>query len=216
MVKRLFDIILSLFGLVVFSPLLAYTALRIKSEDGGPVFYRGVRVGIRGEPFRIFKFRSMVVDAEKTGGPSSSDEDPRITVAGRFIRKFKLDELAQLFNVLVGDMSFVGPRPEVQKYVDMYTDGQKIILGVRPGITDWASLWNSDEGAVLDMFGDPDEGYETYIRPRKLGLQMKYVRERNLFIDMSIIIRTVLAVFSDKKPQAVVELEELRHRGKEE
>jgi lipopolysaccharide/colanic/teichoic acid biosynthesis glycosyltransferase len=143
--KRLFDIIFSLFGLIVLFPLLFALAILIKREDGAPVFYRGVRVGQYGKPFRIFKFRTMVVNAENIGGPSTADDDPRITGIGKFIRKYKLDELPQLINVLKGEMSVVGPRPEVPFYVNMFTEEEKAILSVRPGITDWASLWNPDE-----------------------------------------------------------------------
>ncbi|HOX22310.1 MAG TPA: sugar transferase, partial [Elusimicrobiales bacterium] len=149
MLKRVFDIWLALFGLLIFALPLCLIAVLIKVEDGGPVFYRGRRVGRHGQPFFIFKFRSMVVNAEKIGASSTSDDDARITRIGKLLRKLKLDELPQLFNVLSGDMSFVGPRPEVQKFVDMYTEEEKAILTLRPGITDWASLWNADEGKVL-------------------------------------------------------------------
>ena len=142
MAKRFFDIVATTIGLILLCPLLFLIAWRIKAEDGGPVFYRGVRVGLHGKPFRIFKFRTMVMDADKIGGFSTSDDDPRITQAGRFLRKYKLDELPQLINVLKGEMSLVGPRPEVKKFTDMYTDDEKVILTVRPGITDWASMWN--------------------------------------------------------------------------
>ena len=135
MVKRLFDFICSVIGLFVLGPFLFLIALRIKKEDDGPVFYRGVRVGLHGKPFRIFKFRTMVVDADKIGGFSTSDDDPRITQAGRFLRKYKLDELPQLINVLKGEMSLVGPRPEVKKFTDMYTDDEKVILTYGAGRT---------------------------------------------------------------------------------
>jgi lipopolysaccharide/colanic/teichoic acid biosynthesis glycosyltransferase len=147
MTKRLFDFLCSLLGLVFLSPVLFWVSWKIKREDGGPVFYRGVRVGLKGRLFRIYKFRTMVVYAEKLGPSSTSAEDPRITRIGQTLRKYKLDELPQLINVLAGDMSFVGPRPEVQRFTDMYMDEEKTILTVRPGITDWASLWNSDEAA---------------------------------------------------------------------
>jgi len=137
--------------------LLLWIAWRIRREDGGPVFYRGVRVGLRGKPFRIFKFRTMVVNAEKFGASSTSDDDPRITGIGKFLRKYKLDELPQLINVLKGDMSLVGPRPQVKWAVDLYTEEDKALLTVRPGITDWASIWNSDEAAVLAGAENADE-----------------------------------------------------------
>ena len=151
---------------------------------------------MRGRPFRIFKFRTMVVDAEKIGGPSTAADDPRITKVGKFLRKYKWDELPQLFNVLKGEMSFVGPRPEVQHYVDMFTEGEKVILSVRPGITDWASLWNPDEGAVLAGSLDPEKTYMEEIRPTKLRLQLKYVKERSFRGDLSIIYQTIMTVVS--------------------
>jgi lipopolysaccharide/colanic/teichoic acid biosynthesis glycosyltransferase len=136
----------------------------------------------------------MVVDAEKRGGSSTSDADPRLTNVGRGLRRRKLDELPQLFNVLKGDMSLVGPRPEVREYVDMYTSEEKAILQVRPGITDWASLWNSDEGAVLARYSDPDAAYRELIRPTKMRLQLEYVRTRSMTVDLKILALTVCRV----------------------
>jgi lipopolysaccharide/colanic/teichoic acid biosynthesis glycosyltransferase len=194
MLKRSFDIISSFFGLAVVSPVLVTIAILIKKEDGGPVFYRGARVGRFGKPFRIFKFRTMVVNAEKLGGPSTADDDPRVTKVGKFIRKFKLDELPQLINVLKGEMSVVGPRPEVQMYVDMFTEEEKAILSVRPGITDWASIWNPDEGAILAGSPDPEKTYMEKIRPEKIRLQLKYVRERTFWNDLKIIAQTIITI----------------------
>jgi len=194
MLKRLFDIVLSLFGLILISPVLVALAIMIKKEDRGPVFYRGVRVGRFGKLFRIFKFRTMVVNAEKLGGPSTADDDPRITKVGNFIRKFKLDELPQLINVLKGEMSFVGPRPEVQMYVDMFTEEERAILSVRPGITDWASIWNPDEGGILAGSLDPEKTYMEKIRPEKIRLQLKYVRERSFWNDLKIIAQTIITI----------------------
>lgn len=194
MLKRAFDFLSSLIGLILISPVLVTIAILIKKEDGGPVFYRGVRVGRFGKPFRIFKFRTMVLNAEKLGGPSTADDDPRITKTGKFIRKFKLDELPQLLNVLKGEMSIVGPRPEVQMYVDMFTDEEKSILNVRPGITDWASMWNPDEGAILAGSPDPEKTYIEKIRPEKIRLQLKYVRERSFLVDLKIIFKTLETV----------------------
>jgi lipopolysaccharide/colanic/teichoic acid biosynthesis glycosyltransferase len=185
--KRLFDVVVSSLVLLVLSPVLGAVALAIWREDGGPVFYRGERIGRSGRPFRIFKFRTMVPDAEKRGGSSTADDDPRITVSGRFLRKKKLDELPQLINVLAGRMSLVGPRPEVKYYVGMFTDEEKAILSVRPGITDWASLWNPDEGAILAGRPDPEKAYQEEIRPEKIRLQLKYVRERSFGIDLKIL-----------------------------
>ncbi|MBS3918864.1 MAG: sugar transferase [Deltaproteobacteria bacterium] len=194
MLKRTFDFLSSLVGLILVSPVLVTIAILIKREDGGPVFYRGGRVGRFGKLFKIFKFRTMVVNAEKLGGPSTADDDPRITKMGKFIRKFKLDELPQLLNVLKGEMSIVGPRPEVQMYVDMFTEEEKAILSVRPGITDWASIWNPDEGALLAGSPDPEKTYMEKIRPEKIRLQLKYVRERSFLIDLKIIAQTIITI----------------------
>lgn len=203
--KRCFDLICSLVGLTVLSPLLLWIAWRIKREDSGPVFYRGLRVGLQGRTFHILKFRTMVVNAEKLGGSSTSDDDPRITKMGKVLRKYKLDELPQLFNVLIGEMSLVGPRPEIKRYTDLYTEEQKAIFTVRPGITDWASLWNSDEGAVLAGAKDPDKAFEELIQPTKLKLQLKYVRERSFWVDLKIIILTLLAIVRPNS-QAVLDI----------
>ena len=192
--KRLFDIICSSLGVILLSPVIIVIAAIILIEDRFPVFYRGVRVGRCGKLFRIYKYRSMVRNAESVGGDSTADDDPRITRIGKFLRKYKLDELPQLINVLKGDMSIVGPRPEIRKYVDQYNEEEKQILTVRPGITDWASIWNADEGALLAGAKDPDRAYEELIRPTKLKLQLKYVRERSFFTDMKIIFLTMLAV----------------------
>jgi len=194
--KRFFDIAAATLGLVFLSPFLLWIAWLIRREDGGPVFYRGVRVGLRGKLFRIFKFRTMVVDAEKMGASSTSDDDLRITWIGKFLRKYKLDELPQLINVLTGGMSIVGPRPEVQRYTDMYTQEEKAILTVRPGITDWASIWNADEGAALTGMADPEKAYEELIRPTKLKLQLKYVNEQSFLTDLKIILLTLLAIIN--------------------
>ncbi|MCA8997332.1 MAG: sugar transferase [Planctomycetaceae bacterium] len=190
MAKRCFDIVLSSIGILLAGPAILALAAIVKLTSPGPVLYCGVRVGRHNKPFRIMKFRSMVVNAEKLGAASTAGHDPRITKIGHFMRKYKLDELPQLFNVWLGTMSFVGPRPEVQKFVDMYTDEEKIILNMRPGITDWASIWNSDEGHVLDGAPDADAAYAELIRPTKLQLQMKYAREHSVWTDMKIIFYT--------------------------
>ena len=198
--KRIFDIVLSALGLLLLGPALLFLAAAIKLDSPGPVFYRGVRVGRHGRPFRIYKFRSMVVDAEAKGASSTSGSDPRVTRSGRFIRRLKLDELSQLINVFLGDMSLVGPRPEVRKFVDRYTEEEKVILTVRPGITDWASIKYHNEGEIIESSGiaDADEAYERLIRPGKLLLQMKYVRERTLWIDIKIILCTILTIVSGR------------------
>lgn len=190
LLKRSFDISVSLTGLIILSPVLLMISALIKAEDGGPVFYKGVRVGLNGKEFRMFKFRTMVLNADKIGGPSTADNDPRITRIGRFLRKYKLDEIPQLVNVFRGEMSIVGPRPEVLFYVNMFTEEEKKILTVRPGITDWASLWNHDEGAVLAGGPDPEKAYMEKIRPEKIRLQMKYVDERSFWTDLKIIAMT--------------------------
>jgi len=192
MFKRLFDIIFAIIGLVVLSPVFAIVAVLIKEEDGGPVFYRGIRIGRYGTPFRMFKFRTMVLNADKIGGPSTADDDPRITRIGKFLRKLKLDEIPQLINVLRGEMSFVGPRPEVPFYVNMFNEEEKKILTVKPGITDWASLWDCDEGAILAGSPDPEKTYMEKIRPEKIRLQLKYVKEHSFWTDMKIIFLTAL------------------------
>ncbi len=203
MIKRATDIIFSLIGLLAISPLFLAIALRIWLEDGRPIIYRGERVGRFGKRFRILKFRTMVPNAEKTGGPSTADDDPRITRCGRLLRKYKLDEFPQLINVLRGEMSVVGPRPEVPFYVSLFSDEEKSILSVRPGITDWASLWNSDEGAVLAGSADPEQAYMERIRPEKIRLQLAYVRNRSFLVDLGIIAQTVLTVLTKRRPQAL-------------
>ncbi|MCK4809734.1 MAG: sugar transferase [Candidatus Omnitrophica bacterium] len=192
--KRIFDIICSACGLLVLSPFLILVACMIKVGDGGPVLYRGVRVGLNGKLFRISKFRTMIVNADKIGGASTADDDSRITKIGRFLRKWKLDELPQLINVFKGEISFVGPRPEVKHYVDMFSKEERAILSVLPGITDWASLWNPDEGAVLAGSADPEETYMEKVRPTKLKLQLKYVKEHSFLTDIKIIFQTLIAV----------------------
>jgi len=189
--KRLFDFVLSSLALVILSPLFLIITLLIKVGSLGPVFYRGVRVGRFGKTFRIFKYQTMVVNAEKLGGSSTADNDPRITRVGKFLRRYKLDELPQLINVLKGEMSFVGPRPEVPHYVNMFTEEEKAILSVRPGITDWASLWNPDEGAILAGSMDPEKMYMEKIRPQKIRLQLEYVRKRSFWVDLKIIAQTL-------------------------
>ena len=204
-IKRSFDFVIALVALLVVSPILLILALIIKLGSAGPVFYRGVRIGRHGVPFRIFKFRTMVIDAEKLGGSATAEDDPRITPIGRFIRRNKLDEFPQFLNVLVGDMSLVGPRPEVKKYVDMYTEEEKAILELRPGITDWASIWNSNEAAVLEGSSDPEKAYEELIRPTKLALQLFYARNQSLVADVKILFHTFCKLlFEDWTPRELL------------
>ena len=198
MIKRLFDFISSLFGLIILSPILLTIAVFIKFYDWGPIFYRGERVGLHGKIFRIYKFRSMIVDAEKTGVLSTSKEDIRVTPIGRLIRKTKIDELPQLINVLKGEMSMVGPRPEVKRFTDLYTDEEKVLLNIKPGITDYASIWNVDEAEVLKGSQDPDKDYFEKIRPEKIRLQLKYYKEKSLWIDIKIIFLTIKKMIFSK------------------
>src|SRR5436309_5894274 len=192
--KRSFDLILSLLGLIVLAPLFAAVGVAIKIESAGPVFYRGVRAGRYGKAFRIFKFRTMVEDADKIGGPSSSADDPRITRVGNFLRRYKLDELPQLLNVLRGEMSLVGPRPEVLQEVLLYTEEEKRLLEVRPGITDWASIRFRNEGEILRGSADPHAAYREKIRPEKIRLGLEYVERRSFLTDCKIIVRTLNAI----------------------
>ncbi len=175
---------------------MAVTALWIKLDSPGPVFYRGIRIGKDGKPFKIFKFRTMVPNAEKIGGPSTAGDDPRLTKIGNFLKKYQLDELPQLINVMAGDMSLVGPRPEVKIYVDMMTEEErKIILSTKPGMTDLASLFNFHEGEVLRGIADPEKTYMEKIRPTKIKLQIEYAKNHSFWLDLKIIFKTVLKIF---------------------
>ena len=203
MLKRALDLAASAIGLALSSPVLLVIAVLIKLSDGGPIFYRGFRVSRDGVPYRVLKFRTMVVDAERRGGPSTADHDSRITVIGRVLRKYKLVEIPQLISVLIGDMSLVGPRPEVERYVRLLTDEERVILSVRPGLTDWATLWNSDEGAVLAGAADPERAYLELIRPEKIRLQLEYVRRRSFWVDLVILVQTVMTVVLRTKPEAL-------------
>jgi lipopolysaccharide/colanic/teichoic acid biosynthesis glycosyltransferase len=200
MAKRCFDLIVSSIALLILSAVFLFFAIIIKLESKGPVFYRGVRIGKNGKSFRIYKFRSMVQDAEKKGAASTNANDARITKVGRLIRAFKIDELSQIINVFFGDMSFVGPRPEVKKFVDMYTEDERTILTVRPGITDWSSIKFHNEPEIIAASGiaDADEAYAKLIRPEKLRLQMKYVHEHTFWIDLKIIFATIFTLISTR------------------
>ena len=193
MVKRAFDLVFAATVLVALVVPLAVVAALIKFTSPGPVFYRGERVGLHGRRFRMFKFRSMVVDADRLGGSSTADDDPRITRIGGFLRRFKLDELPQFLNVLAGEMSVVGPRPQVAWAVDLYTPEERRLLDVKPGITDEASIQFRDEGAILKGAADPDRAYLEFIAPEKIRLGIKYVNEHTLLLDLGIIIRTAFA-----------------------
>lgn len=192
--KRAMDIVLSACALAVLWPLLLLIALAILIDDPGPVFYRQVRVGRNGKTFRIFKFRSMVMDADKKGLAITVGRDSRITRVGAVLRKTKLDELAQLLNVFLGQMSFVGPRPEVPKYVELYTPYQRQVLLVRPGITDYASIAYRNENDLLAGAPNPEAMYIERIMPDKIELNMKYLREISPLADIRLILKTIVAV----------------------
>ena len=191
-IKRLFDILASGIGIIILSPVLLIIALRIKTGSDGPVFFKQVRVGKDGKEFEILKFRTMVVDAEKMGRQITVGADNRITKVGGFLRKYKLDELPQLFNVFKGDMSLVGPRPEVPRYVKLYTEEQRKVLNVKPGITDLASIRYRDENELLGQAENPDEFYINTIMPDKLALNVEYINKSNIFLDIYIILKTIL------------------------
>jgi len=196
MLKRWFDIIFSFFGLILTSPLWGIIAIMIKITSKGPVFYKGTRVGKAGKFFKILKFRTMILGAEEIGISATSAEDRRLTKFGKFLKKYKLDELPQLINVLKGEMSFVGSRPEVKKYVDMMTNEEKnIILSVKPGMTDLATLWDFHEEDILKGSVDPEKTYMEKIRPQKIKLQMDYVRNRSFWGDLEIILKSILKIF---------------------
>lgn len=195
--KRLMDIAISGCALLVIWPVLVLIAAAIVIDDPGPVFYRQVRVGRNGKTFRIFKFRTMIVDADKKGLAITVGRDSRITRVGAILRRTKLDELAQLINVFCGEMSFVGPRPEVQKYVDLYTPYQRQVLLVRPGITDYASIAYRNENDLLAGTDDPEKMYIEEIMPAKIELNMKYLREISPLADIRLILSTIAAVVKD-------------------
>ncbi|MBI4423373.1 MAG: sugar transferase [Elusimicrobia bacterium] len=188
--KRTFDLACAAAGLALLWPLLLAIAVLVVVDSPGPVFHRGMRSGRHGKPFRIYKFRTMAHGAESRGGLSTAKDDPRITRAGRFLRRFKLDELPQLLNVLTGEMSLVGPRPEMPEYTRLYAGEESLILTVRPGITDYSSLEFIHLGDLLGN-DQPDRVYEEKVRPVKNALRVKYVRERSFLGDLWIILRTL-------------------------
>jgi lipopolysaccharide/colanic/teichoic acid biosynthesis glycosyltransferase len=188
--KRLFDLLFALMGIVLFLPVMLLIAVLIRINSHGPVLYAGVRVGRGGKPFRLFKFRTMVINADRIGGPSTSDDDPRVTKIGSVLRKYKLDELPQLWNVLKGEMSFVGPRPEIPAEVALYSSEQRKLLDVVPGITDWASMHFHNEGEILKGSPDPHRTYQEKIRPEKIRLGLEYVQKRSFRVDMQILAGT--------------------------
>lgn len=194
MLKRGLDVVVSLVGLLLFLPLMLVLALWVLCDSRGPILYRQVRVGRNGHDFRLLKFRSMRVDADRLGLITVGGRDPRVTRAGYYLRKYKLDELPQLLNVLRGDMSLVGPRPEVRKYVDLYTPEQLRVLTVRPGITDLASLRYRHENDLLAQAEDPDAYYIETVMPAKLALNLEYIDHQSFWGDLRLIGQTVVAV----------------------
>jgi lipopolysaccharide/colanic/teichoic acid biosynthesis glycosyltransferase len=193
--KRLFDLVVALLGLIILSPLLLGLAILVLVTMGWPVFYAQERVGRGGRLFRIIKFRSMIRKADRQGPAFTAGGDPRITAVGRFLRRYKLDELPQLINVLKGDMSLVGPRPEVPEYVAYYTEAQKKVLTVRPGLTDTASIVYRDEERVLARYDDARQAYIEKIMPAKLKLNLAYVEKAGLRTDLALIFKTLEKIF---------------------
>ena len=195
MIKRLLDIIAALSGLIILSPFFILLALAIVIDSRGGVFYRQIRVGQNNKDFGLFKFRSMQSGADKKGLLTVGGRDSRITRVGYFIRKYKLDELPQLLNVVLGDMSLVGPRPEVRKYVELYNAEQKRVLDAKPGITDYASIEYFNENELLARSSKPEETYINEVMPAKLKLNLKYIGEQSLLTDVKIIYRTIRKIF---------------------
>ena len=199
MIKRLVDILASFFGLLFFSPILLPAMFLIWKEDKKSPFYVRPRLGKNGKSFKMIKLRSMVVDADKSGVVSSSDNDMRITPIGHKIRRYKFDELIQLWNVLIGDMSLVGPRPNVKDETDLYTNVEKELFSVRPGITDFSSIVFSDEGDILKGKDNPDLVYNQLIRPWKSRLGLIYIKNQSFLLDIKMIIYTLVAIFSKQR-----------------
>lgn len=197
--KRLFDIVFSFLGIIFFLPVGFILVFSILLCNKGGVFYFQSRVGRYGKPFKLFKFRSMRIGSDEKGLITIGSDDQRITKLGRFLRKYKLDEIPQLINILKGDMSFVGPRPEVRKYVDLYSEEQKKVLTVLPGLTDYASLRFFDENRILAEYDDPEKVYIGKILPDKLKLSLKYVEEKNFLLDIKLILKTILRLFKNKR-----------------
>lgn len=196
--KRIFDFVASGLGLIVLSPLFLILAVWIKLDSRGPVFYRQVRVGRHNKDFRIFKFRSMRVGADKGSLVTIGGRDPRVTRSGYWIRKFKLDELPQLINVFIGDMSLVGPRPEVRHYVDYWTSEQMHVLDVRPGITDPASIKFRNENELMEQAEDPEKYYIEVIMQEKIKLYLEYVEKHNFWYDLGLIFKTFWVIVKER------------------
>lgn len=194
MIKRLFDVLSAFGGLVLLSPLFLIVAVWIKLDSAGPVFFTHQRVGKEFRPFGVYKFRTMVADAAQQGASITWDRDPRVTRVGRFLRRTKIDELPQLLNVLRGEMSIVGPRPEIGQYVELFREDYSAILQVRPGITDLASLKYPDEEMVLAATDDPTENYRQRILPHKIQLAKESVKRSSFFFDIVVIFKTLFSI----------------------
>lgn len=194
--KRIFDIFFSFIGLIFLSPIFLVIAIIIKIESKGSVFYLQTRVGKNNKDFKIFKFRTMFGDSDKKGLLTIGDKDPRVTKSGYLLRKYKLDEIPQLINVFIGNMSFVGPRPEVRKYVNYYSENDFKILSIKPGITDYASIHYRDEAELLKSSSDPDLLYVNEILPEKIRLNKLYLNNASILLDLKIILKTIIVIFS--------------------
>jgi lipopolysaccharide/colanic/teichoic acid biosynthesis glycosyltransferase len=200
MIKRAIDLIFGLFGLLLMAPVMVIVALAVKFDSKGPVFFLQERVGLGFRMFKIYKFRTMVENAPSLGGPITFGDDPRTTRIGRVLRKTKIDELPQIINVIKGDMSLVGPRPEVSEYVELFRKDYEEILKIRPGITDLASLKYRDEAALLGKAEDPEEEYRLRILPDKVKLAKEYLNRASLLFDLTLVVRTVLTVLISGSP----------------
>ena len=196
MLKRLFDIIFSIIGLLILSPVFLIFSILIKLDSKGPIFYLQTRVGKQGRDFKLFKFRTMRVDSDKKGLLTVGHRDNRITKVGYYLRKYKVDEFPQFLNILIGDMSFVGPRPEVRRYVDLYDEHQQKVLNVKPGLTDYASIEYVNENELLKNAKDPEQLYVDEIMPAKLNINLRYIANRSFFQDIKILFLTAKAIIS--------------------
>lgn len=196
MIKRLFDIIFSIAGLIILFPLFLIIAILILFDSKGGVFFFQTRVGKNKKDFRLMKFRTMFSNSENKGLITVGNSDVRITKTGKWLRKYKIDEFPQLINILKGEMSFVGPRPEVKKYVDLYTYGQMKVLSVKPGLTDYASLEYINENEMLEQYDNPEKVYIEKIMPEKLALNIKYINEKGFLTDLKIMLKTIQQIFT--------------------
>ncbi len=192
--KRIFDLFFAFLGIMLLLPIYLLITIFIKLDSKGEILYKQERIGKDGIPFYVLKFRTMVPDAFSKGALTVGSRDPRVTGVGFYLRKYKLDELPQLFNVLFGEMSFVGPRPEVKKYTDLYNENQRVVLSVKPGITDYASIKYRNENDLLAQSSDPEKLYIEEIMPEKLNLNLKYINDNNVFKDIKIIINTFYTI----------------------